>query len=414
MAILARRWAGRSKLPADFWRLWTGQTISQMGSSFTQFAIPLIVYDLTHSSVNLALSTVFVYAPYPMFGLIIGAWMDRTNRKRTMIAVDLLRSGVVSIIPLLALVHALSIGWIYAVGFVSSTLRLFFTAGEFAAIPSLVRREDLVLANSRVEASYSAARVLGALLAGLMVSIAPISTVFLVDAGSFLASAGMLTTIHRGFNETAVGPRITTIRRDVRDGLRYVLRHPVLRAISAMRVSVNLIAIIVFSQIVYFAKVRLRASDARVGFVFAAGSLGVVGVSLIAGRLKRRVSYGRVLTSCIMAEGLLVLLLSGLQIYWAALVVWAAIQACESLYDINVASLRQSIVPNQMLSRVIAIALVLAWSATPVGSLIGGIVIGATHSVAMTFAIVGVSEFTLGLLFSFSAIAHADEYVALS
>jgi len=414
VAILRRGLAARPKLPADFWRLWTGQTISQLGSSFTQFAIPLIVYDLTRSSTSLALSTVFVYAPYPMFGLMIGAWMDRVNRKRTMIVVDLLRSGVVSTIPLLVLMHVLNVGWIYAVGFVSSTLGLVFTAGEFAAIPSLVGREDLVLANSRVEASYSAARVVGALLAGMMVSFAPISTVFLVDAGSFVVSAGMLSTIRRGFNDATEGPRRTTIRGDVRDGLRYVLRHPVLRTISAMRVSVNLIAIIVFSQIVFFSKVRLRASDARVGLVFAAGSLGVVVVSLAAGRLRRRVPYGRVLTSCIMAEGLLVLLLSGLRVYWAALVVWAGIQACESLYDINAASLRQSIVPNQMLSRVIAIAIVLAWSATPVGSLIGGIVIAATHNVALTFAMVGLAEFTLGLLFSFSAIAHADEYVPRS
>src|ERR671934_1906267 len=92
--------AQTSRLSPDFWRFWTGQTISQLGSSFTQFATPLLIFKLTHSAVNLGIALAANFVPYLLFGLIIGAWVDRLDRKRLMIAVDLLRAAVIALIPL--------------------------------------------------------------------------------------------------------------------------------------------------------------------------------------------------------------------------------------------------------------------------------------------------------------------------
>jgi len=150
-----------ARLSGDFWRFWTGQTVSNLGSSFTQFALPLLVYKLTGSALNLAISSAADFLPYLLFGLVIGAWVDRVDRKRLMIWTDLLRALVIAAIPILYALHALSVWWIYALGFVSSTLTIFFNAGEFAAIPSLVEGDDLVTANGRIQASYSAASVVG-------------------------------------------------------------------------------------------------------------------------------------------------------------------------------------------------------------------------------------------------------------
>src|ERR1700736_4374677 len=122
----------------DFRRFWAGQTISQLGSSFTLFATPLLVYKLTPSAVNLGVATAAEFLPYLLFGLVIGAWVDRLDRKRMMIVVDLARGAVIAAIPLVAAAGHLQVGEVYAVGFVSSTLTIFFEAGQFAAIPSLV------------------------------------------------------------------------------------------------------------------------------------------------------------------------------------------------------------------------------------------------------------------------------------
>ena len=73
---------------SDFKKFWIGQTISNLGSSFTQWAVPLLVYQLTHSAVSLGIATAATFLPYLLFGLLIGAWMDRVDRKRAMIALD--------------------------------------------------------------------------------------------------------------------------------------------------------------------------------------------------------------------------------------------------------------------------------------------------------------------------------------
>ena len=92
--------SGRAR--TDFWKFWVGQTISQLGSSFTFFALPLLVYKLTGSSVNLAVTTAAYFLPYLLFGLVIGAWVDRVDRRRMTIAVDLGRAAVLATIPLLS------------------------------------------------------------------------------------------------------------------------------------------------------------------------------------------------------------------------------------------------------------------------------------------------------------------------
>ena len=161
-------------LSSDFWKFWTGQTVSNLGSSFSQFALPLLVYKLTGSALNLGITTAVEMLPYLFFGLLIGAWVDRVDRKRLMIWTDIVRALLTALYPpprraapadrvvdLWAGLHPLD-------------LTIFFTSGEFAAIPSLVEGDDLVTANGRIQASYSAATVVGPLLAGVLVAVMPL------------------------------------------------------------------------------------------------------------------------------------------------------------------------------------------------------------------------------------------------
>ena len=123
-----------------------------------------LVYELTGSAINLALTMAAQFVPHLLFGLFIGAWVDRLDRKRLMIVVDLLRAGAISTIPLLAAFDALTVWWIYGTGFVMSTLTIFFDSSQFAAVPSLVPKRELVSANGRIQATFSAAQVAGPLL----------------------------------------------------------------------------------------------------------------------------------------------------------------------------------------------------------------------------------------------------------
>src|SRR5438270_1139136 len=113
-----------SKLNSDFWKYWTGQTISNLGSSITLFALPLLVYKLTGSALNLGIAEAATFLPYLLFGLVLGAWTDRVDRNRMMIVVDVARGVLIASIPRSALFGKLSIWWIYVVGFLSSTLTI--------------------------------------------------------------------------------------------------------------------------------------------------------------------------------------------------------------------------------------------------------------------------------------------------
>jgi MFS family permease len=398
---------------SDFLKFWIGQTISNLGSSFTQWAVPLLVFRLTHSALNLGIAMAATFLPYLLFGLLIGAWMDRVDRKRAMVALDCVNTIVILSIPLVAQFGHLNVWLIYAVTFVQSTVFIAFSAGEFAAIPSLVKTDDLVTANGRIQASYSGAQVAGPLLAGALISFLPLTWVMAFDAGSFAVSALSLSLIRSSFNAPRDKPReATTILHDVREGLRYVLAHPVLRNISLMMALINFVSATTWAQLVLFADERLDASARQIGLLFAAGSAGVVVTGLLAGRLRKRFSFTALAMTSLMLMGLATIVFAGMRWYWIALPIWAAQSGLGILFNINTGSLRQAIVPNYMLSRILTIAGVLAWSAIPAGALVGGWVVSATDNVALVYGVIGLIIIGIAAFFRFfTALGDAQRYV---
>jgi MFS family permease len=403
----------RQRLSADFWKFWTGQTISNLGSSFTLLALPLIVFKLTGSAINLAITTTAYFLPYLLFGLVIGAWVDRVDRKRMMILVDLGRAAVIASIPAFAAFDALSVWWIYAVTFITATLTIAFDSGEFAAVPSLVDRDDLVTANGRIQASYQSAQLVGPIAAGgLLGAGLAVETVLLVDAASFVVSAVALGAVRGSFNAPDDGEReVKSLRRDVVEGLRYVLSHPVLRNISLMMAMFNFVGATTIAQLVLFAKQRLDASDSQVGLLFSAGSAGVVVLSLLAGPIRRRLSFSVAALGALMLYGVLTFVFAWTELYWLALPLWGLISGLGLFFNINTISLRQEIVPSYMLGRVVSIAGVLAWSAIPVGTLLGGWLIEATGDVAAVYAGIGVITFLIAFSLRFTALGHAEDFI---
>ncbi|HYX49857.1 MAG TPA: MFS transporter, partial [Ktedonobacteraceae bacterium] len=292
------------KFNSDFWKYWTGQTISNLGSSITLFALPLLVFKITGSAVDLGVAAAATFLPYLLFGLILGAWADRVNRKRMMIGTDIGRALIIATIPLLFGLGLLTIWWIYIVAFIHATLTICFQAGEFAAIPSLVNQEDLVTANGRIQASYSGASIIGPLLAGALVTLVPLSALLLFDALSFLISSFSLMIIRISFNKGEKRAP-TSMRSDVAEGLRYVFNNPVLRNISIMMALVNFVGTTASDQLIFFAKVRLQATDFQASLLYSAGSLGVVILALAAGPLRKHWSFSTVALGALMLEGIL-------------------------------------------------------------------------------------------------------------
>ncbi len=341
---------------------------------------------------------------------MIGAWVDRVNRKRMMIAVDLGRAAVIATIPLLSYLDSLTVGSIYAVAFVTATLTIAFDSGQFAALPNLVSKDDLVTANGRLQASFSAAMIAGPLLAGVLLAVVDLETVFIVDSASFALSAASLALIRTSFNPEQP-PEPKHILRDVTEGLRYVLHHPVLRNISLMMALINFFAATTYTQLVLFATLQLDASDSEIALLFSAGAAGVVCLGLAAGPIRKRLSFSVAALGALMIEGVLIVVFAFNEAYAAGLVLWAAISGLGLFFNINTTSLRQQIVPSHMLGRVVSIAGVLAWSAIPLGTLLGGWVIELTDDVVLVYAVIGVLFFAIALAFRFTALGHAEGFL---
>jgi hypothetical protein len=252
--------------------------------------------------------------------------------------------------------------------------------------------------------------VIGPLLAGFLVALIPTPTLLLFDAVSFLISAFLLSRISTSFNTTTAREQ-TTLHRDIAEGLRYVLQHPVLRAVAAIAALVNFVGVTIGTQMVLFVKEWLQASDTQLGLVYAAESLGVIGLSLAAGPLRKRLPFSAVALGAIILHGVLTIALAVTRVIWVALPLVTLMAGLMMLFNINVISLRQAIVPNLLLGRVTSVLNVLAGSVTPLGTLIGGMLIDRTHEVALVYGVIGGLIVVIGLAFAFTSLGHAERYV---
>jgi MFS family permease len=369
------------------------------------------VYQLTRSALGLAVAGVASFLPWPLFGLLVGVWVDRVDRKRLMILTDVLRAAALASIPALAAARILSIWWIYVVAFVTATLSVGFALAQIAAVPSLVDREDLVTANGRIQASYSAAAIAGPALAGVLAVRFTVPALLYFDALSFLISAGSLALIRRSFNAAQKKSR-APIRRDIADGLLYVLRQPVVRTIVALAAISNFLIPTIRAQLVLFADQRFHVSAIQLSWCYAAGPVGALVFSLIAGRVSRRLAFSRIVLGSSMLYGLAIVLLAAAPWLWVALSLLVLSAGLLTLFNITQGSLRQRIVSPELYGRVGSVVNVIAQSSAPLGILVGGLVTTATNNnVAVVYGGIGAAMILASAGFTLTALGRAEQYL---
>ena len=174
---------------------------------------------------------------------------------------------------------------------------------------------------------------------------------------------------------------------------------------------VNFVGTTTAAQMVLFAKDHLHATNTELGLLFGVEGLAMVLFSLFAGQFRKRWSFSTVALGCLFLSGLFMLIFALMPTYWLALPFLALSSGVASLFNINTGSLRQVIVPNHLLGRVMSIAGVLAWSAIPLGALAGGEAIQWTGNVVLVYAVVGIMTMIIPATFSLTALGHAERYL---
>src|SRR5262249_1916250 len=196
-------------------------------------------------------------------------------------------------------------------------------------------------------------------------------------------------------------------RQDMLEGLRYLFGHPVLRNILIMLTLLNFISTNRESQLVVLAEGQLHASDFQFGLLNAAGGAGVVIFSLLAGPLRKRGGYIRLALAAIQIGAVSTIALAFSPTIWVAIPLWAVVLGTDNLFNIYSNTLRQEILPNELLGRARAIAAMMSFGALPLGALLSGAVTSATGNVVLVYAGVGVALLLVATLFSFPIQAHA-------
>jgi MFS family permease len=358
----------------DFVRLWSAESVSRFGSQVSLLALPLIAITVLHSSTfQVGLLSTMEFLPFVLVGLPAGVWVDRLRRRPVLIAGDLGRTLALGSVPVAHFLGVLSMAQLYVVAFVSGVLTVFFDVAYQSYLPRLVRKEQLVEGNAKLEISNSGASIAGPGLAGLLIQAFTAPVAVLVDALSFLASAGFIARIRRP-EPPAPPARGSGMRREIAEGLRYVLGHPLLRWIAAATGTFNLFSSMTQAILVLYLVRRLGMSAGLIGLVMTIGNAGwLIGASGSA-RLSRRIGVGMsVMGATVVGTAgavLIPLAPAGGPVPWL-IAATSLMSLGNTIYNIGQLSVRQAITPERLHGRMNATMRFMVWGTMPLGSAIG-------------------------------------------
>jgi MFS family permease len=360
---------------ADFRRLWAGQSISQLGSQVSGLALPLVaVLALKSSATRVSLLGMFDMLPFLLFALPAGAWVDRVARRPVLIAADTGRALALGSVPLAAAIAHVTYAQLCVVGFVAGMLTVFFDVAYQSYLPSLVEQEHIVDANAKLEVSRSGATIAGPGLAGLLVQWITAPYAVAADAVSFAWSVLFLIRI-RG-RETLDPPEASpSLRREIVEGLRYLLGDPKWRSMATYVAVFNLGTGITGPLILVWAVRRWGLSAGELGLAFMLGNIGWLLGALVAQRTSATLGLGRTLVLGGFLGGapfLLVPLAPARYAIPTLIVVEAICQLGIVVFNVNGISLYQTQVPKRILGRMNASRRWIVWGVIPLGNVLGG------------------------------------------
>jgi MFS family permease len=359
----------------DFLRLWGSQSVSQLGSQISVLAIPFAaVLVVDASAFQVALLGAAVMAPWLLFALPAGVWVDRLPRRPILVIADLGRAVALASIPLAYALDVLTMAQLYAVSFVSGTLTVFFDVAYQSYLPALVERTQLVDGNAKLEFSRSAASVAGPGLGGALVAALTAPYAVAADAVSFVGSAILLFRIRRP-ERPPEWTGAASVRAELVEGLRYVFGDARWRSMMGYVASVNFFFAVAESVFIVYAVRRLELSAPVIGAIFAVTNIGAVFGAMLVGRVSRRLGVGRTLVVSGLLGGppLLLIPLAPASFPIPFLVAgWFLVSLGIVIYNVTAISLIQALTPERMLGRMNASRRFVVWGTIPLGSVTSG------------------------------------------
>jgi len=394
----------RLAVNGSFSALWTGQLISLLGDRVHQVALAALVYGTTNSAIAGALTFVAATLPNLLFGPIAGVLVDRWDQKRVLIVSDLLRAGIVLLIPAGVSVNVVLA---YPLVFLLTTVSIFFRPARTAVTPRVVREDELVTANSVTWLSETLADVIGYPFAGLFVAFlgSALSLAFWLDSVSYVASAMLVVTVVippvvRSVGSVAPVPGLAGIRDDLAAGWRFLRGEPVLLANTLQAVAGQMTVGATIALTPLYAKVVLRLDSLswKAAYAFMETGIGVGNLvgGLVIGLLGARIAKGRMVIGGYAAYGLAVAALGLTDNLSLALGLAFAMGVSNMVFIIPTQTLFQERTPGDMIGRVIGFRFSAVFGAMTFAMAASG-VLGDAVGVEPVLVVFGVITVAAGL-----------------
>jgi MFS family permease len=390
----------------DFLRLWSAETVSQFGTQFTLLALPLVAIDVLHvSAFEVAALTTVEFLPFLLVSLPAGVWVDRLRRRPILVVGDLTRALLLASVPVAYWTGHLTMAQLSVVAFLGGIATVFFDVAYQSYLPSIVERQQLIDGNAKLEISRAAAQLGGPGLAGIVIDLLRAPAALAFDAVSYVGSALFILRIRKPESSVRTDAPRRRMREELREGLRYVFKHPYLKNIAACTALFNFWGNIGFAVLLVFARRELHLSPLAIGLAFTLSNIGPLLAAFNANRISSRFGVGRTIiaASVIGAPTFLVIPFApegnaALAVLIPAFVIGGISNV---IYNVTQISLRQAITPERIQGRMNSVMRFIVWGTIPLGSIIGG-VLASSIGVKETLIVSGIGCFLpfLPVLFS--------------
>ncbi len=370
----------------DFLLLWSGQTVSVLGTNISALALPLLVLAVTHSPAQAGLLTAARQIPYLLFSLPAGALIDRWDRKATMIRCDLLRLLVLGSVPLAFALGRLTLVQLYIVAFVEGTAYVFFSLAQIAALPQVVEQEHVPRAYALDTTTENVGTLFGPSLGAFIIGLVPMIEMgailaYLVDSLSYLVSVISLCFIRVTFQQKRELPvkteRSLALRKEIAEGLRFLWGQRLLRIMALLTMTGNFLLSPVTLVVIVLARNTLHIDVQVLGLILSAGGVGGVLGAFGAPWIRSHVRFGLVIIASVFGWSLAAALLAiapspALLVAGVGLIglIWPA-------YGVTLVTYRLSLTPDHLQGRVNSAFRFLSFGAEPLGAAVGGFLLVA-------------------------------------
>jgi len=361
----------------DFLKLWAGQTVSLFGSRVGGFALTFVaVLTLNASPIQVALLNAAQYGPGLIVGLFAGVWVDRLRRRPVMIVVDIGRAIALGVIPLAAALGRLTISLLFIIALFVSILTVFFDVAYRSYLPSLVRQDELVEGNSKLQASASVTEFGGWSIAGFVMQALSAPGTVLVDTVSFLVSAASLATIRTPEPPPTHSAGREGTWQEIGAGLRLVRDNRIFRTLAGVTGTWYFFRSFIGATIILFITRELHVSPGLQGLIYSVGGVSSFFGAVLTARITRRWGVGptmvRMLTLAVVASVCIPLASGPLVLVVVLLVLPQVIgDGAATIYEIEQVSLLQARTPGRILGRMNASIRFIEW-----GTMLGGLLVG--------------------------------------